>query len=247
MVFYFTGTGNSRLIARKIGEVLQDEIVSLNNHIKRHLNEDFNSEKPYVFVLPTYAWRIPRIVSDFINKRQFAGNKKWYFVLTCGSSMGQSKKYIEKLLKKREYELMGCGEIKMPENYIALYKVPDKEKIEKLKVDGLEKAEMYANLIKQEKQFEEKIVSFSEKMLSKFINPIFYKVIVKSEDFYVKDNCVGCAQCQNACPLNNIFMKDKKPVWKHQCTHCMACISICPTKAIEYEGRTETKERYYVK
>ena len=44
--------------------------------------------------------------------------------------------------------------------------------------------------------------------------------------------------------LNNIVLKDNKPVWGNNCTHCMACIGNCPTQAIEYGTITQDKERY---
>ena len=36
MVFYFTGTGNSRYIAEIIGKRFDDDIVSLNEKIKQN-------------------------------------------------------------------------------------------------------------------------------------------------------------------------------------------------------------------
>ena len=34
MVFYFTGTGNSRYIARRIAAALGDEVLSINERIR---------------------------------------------------------------------------------------------------------------------------------------------------------------------------------------------------------------------
>ena len=56
------------------------------------------------------------------------------------------------------------------------------------------------------------------------VNPIFYHFFVKSDAFRTDATCVGCGQCVKNCPLNNITLKDRKPVWGKQCTHCMACI-----------------------
>jgi len=46
------------------------------------------------------------------------------------------------------------------------------------------------------------------------------------------------------CPLNNIHLKENKPVWDKECTHCMACICKCPTEAIEYGKNSVGKVRY---
>jgi len=60
------------------------------------------------------------------------------------------------------------------------------------------------------------------------------------------DKCIGCGKCKTLCPLNNIEIKKKRPLWNGNCTHCMACISYCPTEAIEYKTKTKNQSRYYI-
>ena len=60
------------------------------------------------------------------------------------------------------------------------------------------------------------------------------------------DKCVGCGKCAKMCPLNNIELKNSKPVWGKNCTHCMACICLCPTEAIEYGKKSVGKPRYHL-
>lgn len=54
MVIYFTGTGNSRFLANLISKELSDEVVDATDYIKNRAYPEFQSEKPYVFVTPTY-------------------------------------------------------------------------------------------------------------------------------------------------------------------------------------------------
>ena len=68
MIFYFTGTGNSKFVASQISKRVNDEVVSINQLLKEGEIKAFKSEKPFVFVVPTYAWRIPRVVEDFIQE-----------------------------------------------------------------------------------------------------------------------------------------------------------------------------------
>mgnify|MGYP002728531920 CR=1 FL=1 len=60
------------------------------------------------------------------------------------------------------------------------------------------------------------------------------------------DKCIGCGKCAKMCPLNNIKLKNSKPVWGKNCTHCMACICLCPTEAIEYGKKSVGKPRYHL-
>ena len=68
MIFYFSGTGNSQLVAQEIADVTNDELVSINQYLKANKRGCFESDKPWVFVTPTYAWRMGRVLlaSDYV-------------------------------------------------------------------------------------------------------------------------------------------------------------------------------------
>ena len=66
MIFYFTGTGNSQYAAESISKKIKDDIFNIVGYIDKNTETIFNSEKPYIFVCPTYAYKIPRVVEDFI-------------------------------------------------------------------------------------------------------------------------------------------------------------------------------------
>ena len=63
MVLYFTGTGNSRYLARRIAEGLEMPLYDLNACIKAGDTAPVQTGRDVVLVTPTYAWRIPRVVS----------------------------------------------------------------------------------------------------------------------------------------------------------------------------------------
>lgn len=83
-----------------------------------------------------------------------------------------------------------------------------------------------------------------DRLMSGPVNPIFYKMIVKADDFKASEACTGCGLCVRKCPMNNIQLREKKAVWGKNCTHCMACICYCPTEAIEYGKKSVGKPRY---
>ncbi len=60
----------------------------------------------------------------------------------------------------------------------------------------------------------------------------------------IGDYCVACGCCVKVCPLGNIRLENRRPVWGKNCTHCMACIAKCPVEAIEYGKATKHKQRY---
>lgn len=140
---------------------------------------------------------------------------------------------------------MGTAQVIMPENYIAMFGAPKAEEARKI-VKNAEPAIMdIIAHIKAKQPFAVPRNNLYDRLMSGPVNPIFYHFFVKSDAFRTDAACVGCGQCVKNCPLNNIALKDRKPVWGKQCTHCMACICYCPTEAIEYGKKSVGKPRYH--
>ncbi|GAA6264392.1 hypothetical protein F110043I8_13770 [Ruminococcus sp. f11] len=53
-------------------------------------------------VVPTYAWRIPHVVSDWIGQTEFVGAKNVCYVMSCGSGIGGADIYDRKLSEKKD-------------------------------------------------------------------------------------------------------------------------------------------------
>lgn len=248
MVLFFSTTGNSQYVAEQIAKKTNDEVVSLNQLIKKNQqNELISNDKPFVFVCPTYAWRLPRIIEKFIKNTVFKGTQKVYFVLTYGGETASASKYVKTLCKYKGWDLQGYAQVIMPDNYVVLFPGIDKEKAKEINV----KAEPLINQIALEIQNENRLAytdenGFSSQLKSGLINSIFYRFLVKAKGFHVNEEaCVSCGKCVELCPLNNIRLTGGKPIWGNQCTHCMACLHRCPTEAIEYKNKTQGKPRYF--
>ena len=90
MILFFTGTGNSRYIARRIADSLGDELLNMNERIKAWDTSEISANGRLVFVVPTYGWRIPRIVEKWIDETPFSGSFKVWFVMDCGGEIGDA-------------------------------------------------------------------------------------------------------------------------------------------------------------
>ncbi len=245
MILYFSGTGNSAYVAKVISEGIEDTWYSITAQIRKRSLETINSEKPLVFVTPTYAWRIPRLVQEWIEKMKFVGNKRAYFILTCGDSIGNAGKYARSLCDKKGFEYMGCKRIVMPENYVAMFPVPNEKEARKIVKAAHPVIYEAMASIKAGESFKEPKLSCRDKLSSSVVNQVFYDFIVKDKKFRVTDDCIGCGICEKVCPLHNIDLINKEPYWKGKCTHCMKCICDCPQKAIEYGRASKGKDRYH--
>lgn len=244
MILYFSGTGNSKFVAEKIAVETCDEIIDIKSKLKTNSQSELVSNEKLVIVTPTYAWRIPKIVKEYLLKTKITGAKRVWFVMTCGGSNANADKYNKLLSEKLSLSYMGTEQIVMPENYIAMFSVPNKAESIKIVQKEINHIKNTAEIIKSNKPFIKDKIKFGERLSSRFINPIFYPMYVKTRKFEVKNSCISCGKCEKVCPLNNIHLVNGKPTWGSSCTHCMACICYCPVNAIEYGKKTKNQYRY---
>lgn len=247
MILYFSGTGNSEYAAKRIGKEIGDKVTSLFDKIRSNDYSDMHSERAWVIVVPTYAWRIPRIVQKWLESTSLTGSKDIYFVMTCGENTGNAGKYLQKLCMKKEMNYCGCSGIVMPENYIAMFATPTDDEA----LEIIEKAEQIIDrttaCIKNGDKLPQPHMSIGDKLSSGIVNDIFYPMFVHAKKFSVTDECISCGKCVNVCPMNNVSIENGKPLWGDNCTHCMACICRCPKEAIEYGKHSQGLPRYICK
>ena len=109
MVLYFTGTGNSRYLARRIAEGLEMPLYDLNACIKAGDTAPVQTGRDVVLVTPTYAWRIPRVVSEWLGKTALTGAERIWFVMDCGSEIGNAAGYNRQLAAQKQLQYMGTA------------------------------------------------------------------------------------------------------------------------------------------
>ncbi len=245
MVLYFSGTGNSRYIATRIADGLGDDLLNMNDRIKDRNTHAVQSDQRIVVVTPTYAWRIPRIVRDWITRTGFQGARQAWFVMNCGSEIGNAAKYNRLLCAEKGFAYMGTAQILMPENYIALFSTPEPERARQI-ISAAEPAiDSAIRQIASGQPFTAPRNKLCDRIMSGPVNAAFHPLCVKAGPFHAGRECIGCGKCVRLCPLNNIALKDGRPVWGKNCTHCMACISCCPLETVEYGKSSRGKPRYY--
>lgn len=247
MILYFTGTGNSNHVAIKLSELLNDKVISLNERIKSGDYSDLDiNDNNLIIVTPTYAWRIPKIVTEYINKVKLNKVRGVYFVMTCGGEIGNANKYNKLLIESKGLTYKGSIGILMPDNYIIMFKSPSKEECDDLlnKVD--DKLKDIVSYINKGETLPKNRNNLYDRLMSSFVNRQFYKYQITTKGFNVSDKCIKCLTCVNKCPLNNIKLVDDKITFLNNCTHCMGCISYCPVNAINYKKKTINKKPYKI-
>lgn len=244
MIVYFTGTGNSGYCAKFLADWTGDDCIDAFSYIRNGIAAELNSLRPWVFVCPTYGWRIPRVFADFIRSGSFSGNPSAYFVMTCGNDIGNADFYNQTLCGEKGFQYRGTLPVVMPENYIALFQAPQLPEVRAILAAARPVMEQGASCIQTGQAFPKRKTGLIDGLKSGAVNSAFYRFYIKAKPFTVSDRCISCGKCAALCPLGNIQLRGGKPSWGNRCTHCMACICSCPAEAIEYGRRSQGKIRY---
>jgi Fe-S-cluster-containing hydrogenase component 2 len=243
MILYFTGTGNSKYAAELLSQGTGDELVSLNNVLKRGETPAFHSEKPFVIVCPIYAWRLPRCIEDLLRRAEFSGSSDVYFVATMGAQTGNCHKYCEKLARQKGLSFRGFSGVAMPSNYVVA-SMPDEAEVRTMLTAAKPALEALARKIAAGETIEKTDHTPCAALMSGAVNAMFNRFAVGNGKYVVSERCVSCGKCAEFCPTNNIVMKDKRPSFGSSCMSCFGCINRCPQDAIDIKGKSEGHRRY---
>ncbi|MDO5155947.1 MAG: EFR1 family ferrodoxin [Eubacteriales bacterium] len=239
MIFYFSGTGNSKYVAH----CMRDEHkIDISDAMKKqeYVYEVLEGES-VGFVMPVYYSGIPKTVLEFIRKLSLNGHIEYlYNIFTHGGGPGGAGTMLKKELEKKGYPLHACFDIEMTSNYIMFSDLRPDERV-------------FAE-IKASKSLIEKVktqVDRKEHMLPKwtFIDGILTSSMkflcdkyMSVKKFHADEGCTGCGMCAKNCPSSLIKMVDGKPQWmEDKCVRCMACIK-CPH--VQFNNQSSKRRRY---
>lgn len=237
MIFYFSGTGNSRWAAQQIAERIGDTTMDLSG---LQQIPDLQSETRIGLVFPVYAWGAPEPILSFA--RQLVKGKAFTFgVCTCGSEAGHAMKKLAAV-----FPLDSSYSLVMPNNYIVGSDVDDAQTVQQ-KLDAARRAieTLSGEICRQEKVYRVEEGSLAA-LKSSIVNFGFNRFARSTKQFYATDACNGCGLCAKHCPASTITLADGNPVWGDACYQCLRCINECPQTAIQYGKDTETRGRYTI-
>lgn len=244
MILYFTGTGNSRFVAEQLAEKTSDGLLSLNEILKNDSEWVFHSERPFVFVVPVYAWRFPKEIEEILKKGEFQGNNRIYLIGTMGASAGNAGKYAKDILAGRGLTAMGFAGIRMPDNYVISFRMMSHEDAVRTIRKSLPQINQIAETIRREEKLSDTTSKLWDGILSGAVNKGFRHFVVEKKRFSVSTDCIQCKKCIQECPVNNITMKNEKITFGEHCMFCLRCIHKCPVHAIDCRGKAK-KHGYY--
>jgi ferredoxin len=246
-VYYFSGTGNSLIVARDIAEKIEANLIPIASQIDKEI---ITTDADIIgIVFPVYYGDIPLIIKRFAEKLDNISNKYIFAVCTYGGGTGDSLRTLSRIIRSRGGELSAQYGVHMPQN--AFYKFWEiHEKLYK-------KWEKKLEIINMNMIYQKKGILLSDLLLNLILFPInkVFGLMTKrglaalsgsssdmpieeliplvDRSFSTNEKCNGCGICVEVCPVANIKITDNNPVWLNHCENCIACYNWCPNKAIQ--------------
>jgi ferredoxin len=231
-IYYFSGSGNSYYVAKKIAKKTNGILVDIAK-----IEENIILEERVGVVVPCYAFGIPDVVVKFLKRVK---NKSTYsfFILTYAGYYGGTFKQVNNLMTfnyNKEIKMSASDTVftskkSRDEKNEEIYRVADEE---------------IGKMIKEIKTM--KVNKISRSFEYYLLLPV-YKLAMwyfkgAKRGFKTNEKCTLCGFCEKICPVDNIKVGDKV-IWDNHCEGCLRCINYCPLEAIEYKKYTRGKVRF---
>ena len=101
MIFYFSGTGNTKWAAKHVAARLNEELKFIPDELSTDMTYTVNPGESIGFIIPVHGWRPPLLVRRFLSQCQFIHTDKvyTYIIYTAGDSIGKAVEIFENDLK----------------------------------------------------------------------------------------------------------------------------------------------------
>jgi ferredoxin/protein involved in ribonucleotide reduction len=249
-IYYFSATGNSLNFARNIAFGLGDtELVSIARSMESESVETTAERIGLIF--PVFAWGVPRIVVDFLEKVNLKNKRYIFGIATCVAIPGNTLAELKILLAGKSINLDAAFVVRSGRSSLMklnmldeIIKVLDTRR-KKIKTDIQREQELILAIKSLMKNNPE-----TSSWAANLFGSMFHDMGLKSfrsadKDFVIRESCKGCGNCSKICPRGNITIENGRPDFHHNCELCHACIQWCPNFAIQHRNFDTNLSQYH--
>lgn len=247
-IYYFSGTGNTAFILRKLVESLEKLGNIVNIHSCEEVKNISNDFDILGIAFPIHSSYAPKVFMNFLDKLPEVNNMPLFGIVTSGYMAGDVLSFEGKKLEEKGYVPFLYRNIVVGNNLhlprLCPLKVTSKDKLGKrllrinkeiddiaIKINNKTKDLRGDNIIG-------KLFGVSQRSVGKIYEKYNFN------GFNSDDSCTKCKWCINNCPTNNIVLKDDKIIFNSKCILCMRCYNFCPKKAIQVTDKTKDSRKY---
>lgn len=232
-IVYYSGTGNTRKVARCFETCLKDKGIIVQTYSVTEAGASQALEEDLLLVVyAVHALNAPGAVEKWIAGLPYSAGKRASVVSVSGGgevcpNTACRRGCIRRLMNKGftvVYEEM----LVMPSNWIVA--THEGLAVRLLEVLPAKVGQIFTD-----------ILSGVNKRKNPLIIDSFLSVLCKLERrgarqfgkrIRCSEDCNGCGICSRNCPAGNIEMKGDRPAFGNSCHLCLNCLYSCPKKAL---------------
>lgn len=247
IIYYFSGTGNSRNVAVWFTQVAKEYNVECRiiniAQIDRLSIEPPDPDALLVFVSPIHGFNYPPIMLHFIMRFPKGKNKVVLMNTRAGMLIG---KFITPgltgiafylsafILTLKGFSTKAILPVDMPSNWISLHPGLNDRTVKYLHEKNRERVTVFARKILSGKFHFKALLEMYDLLLAPIALAYYFMGrFFLAKTFYASSDCNNCDICLKSCPVKAIVKVDNRPFWTFNCESCMKCMGNCPKKAIE--------------
>ncbi len=247
-VFYYSGAGNTKYIARKLKYQLEQksyDVAMIRITQKTSVNSIQDTDF-YIIGFPVYDLSAPKLVTDLVKKLK-AEHKPISYFCTKAFMSADSIKELHEISKAKGLITVSTLDLFMPATDALALFAKEGSRTEKILKSFHSKhldKKIAAFIIRME---ERKELRVSKKWYTGLAFLIPKKTKKAFHDQYTKyipqfysrtDVCIQCMLCVKGCPRENIRY-DNGIKFDLNCDMCLACLHHCPVDSIQLGNFTQ--------
>ncbi|WP_289736814.1 EFR1 family ferrodoxin [Paramuribaculum intestinale] len=246
MIACFSGCGNSRLVADRLAQSLNDSVTAIRHDTDWNAADGDTTRMVWVF--PVYSWGIPPVVASHIASATLPETLDHYMVCTCGDDAGLTDRQWRRMIRRRGWTAVGTWSVIMPNTYVTLpgFDVDSPALASRKLEAAAARITDIARGIRHHARVDDVVRGTLPWLKSRIIYPLFRRLMMSPRPFNTSPDCTSCGLCARKCPMGNITMTPGHgPEWGTDCALCLGCYHRCPVHAVNYGRATASKGQYH--
>jgi Pyruvate/2-oxoacid:ferredoxin oxidoreductase delta subunit/flavodoxin len=248
VIFYFSGTGNSKQVAKWISEFaaarsIDCQLVDISKTDISQL-EPLDSNALIIIISPIHGFNYPKITLDFIRRFPSGKNKVVLMNTRAGMKIGSfitpgltGIAFIlsSLLLKIKGYKIVGQIPFDMPSNWISIHPALNERTVKFIHQKNFDRVKKHSDKIFAGKKDFLAVRDLIQDILIAPVSLAYFLIgrFGLAKTFYASYKCDNCDICIEQCPVKAIEKVNNRPYWTFNCESCMKCMNSCPKRAIE--------------
>ncbi|MDD4032311.1 MAG: EFR1 family ferrodoxin [Bacteroidales bacterium] len=248
VVYYFSGTGNSKNVAIWLSRVAEEknipcELINIALIDRLSINPP-DPEAVIAFVSPIHGFNYPPVMVNFLMRFPKGKNKILLMNTRAGMLIGKwitpglsgIAFYLAALiLRLKGFSIKAMYPVDLPSNWISLHPGLNDRTVKFLHERNKEKVTVFARQVLSGKSNFRGLHDIVQDLIVLPISLGYYFIgrFFLAKTFYASSDCNRCDLCIKGCPVKAIIKVDNRPFWTFHCESCMKCMGNCPKRAIE--------------